>query len=278
MRWTHALLLVFAMSMPSTGVGAAGRASKPAAEKGRKAAKPPAPPSAPSAAPTKEKRKGYGDFAWGETRPTIETSLGKKRVTPRKDTAFVVLEVEVRALERSEALRIARKEKKSAKELRKLKAQKPEPARFGGLSYWIDLGRLDAQVVLHFLDDRLWGVDVSAPFDAGSRAQAAEVLDLLARKYGDPIAHRGDEREGAPVVDVFDAFDATLEAFQQPARAGRRGFLRLEYRARDLAGAARAYVDELRASRRDLELARNPPPPTREALDARRREAILKHL
>ncbi len=277
MKWTHALFLVSVMSMPSMGVGAAGRAPKPAAEKRRKAVKPPAAPPAP-APPAKEKSKGYGDFAWGDARRAIETSLGKKRFTPRNDTAFVVLEVEVRALERSEALRIARKEKKSARELRKLKAEKPEAARFGGLSYWVDLGRLDAQVVLHFLDDRLWGVDVSAPFDAGSRAQAAEVLDLLAKKYGDPIAHRGDEREGAPVVDVFDAFDATLEAFQQPARAGRRGFLRLEYRARDLSGAARAYVDELRASRRDLELVRNPPPPTREALDARRREAILKHL
>jgi hypothetical protein len=123
-----------------------------------------------------------------------------------------------------------------------------------------------------------WIAAIKRLIGKAPKEHAAEVLDLLSRRYGDPIARRGEDKPGAPVVDTFDAGAAALEAFQQPAREGRAGFLRLEYRARDLSEAAAAYVDELRKVRRDIELARNPPPPTPEALDEKRRNAILEHL
>ena len=237
-----------------------------------------APVAAPKPPPVAEPKKGYAGVPWGATSSDTRARMGPKRLKPRRDTAFVVLESEVQALERDEALRLARRDKKPAKAIKALKAKRPEPVRFSAQHTWVKLGRLDAQVMLHFLDDRLWGVDLSVPFGDATREDAAEVLDLLSRRYGDPVARRGEDKPGAPVVDTFDAGAAVLEAFQQPAREGRAGFLRLEYRARDLSGAAAAYVDELRKVRRDIELARNPPPPTPEALDEKRRNAILEHL
>jgi len=221
---------------------------------------------------------GYGPFEWGEHVRTVTKKLGKLRLAPRTDAEPVLLEARVLRAERDEKVRLARLKKKPAADIRRLSRAKPSRARLSAYAYWVELGPLDAKVVLHFLDERLTGAEVGVLFTASDREAAALVLDLLAEKYGAAKHRRGEEAANAPVVDVFEAPGTDIEAYQQPATAGQSGFLRLVYRGREQHERLDAYLGSLAERAAALEEARRPKGPSPEEREAARKAAIRQNL
>jgi hypothetical protein len=221
---------------------------------------------------------GYGPFEWGESLKSVGKKLGKVRLAPRTDVEVVLFEDKVLRAERDEKVRLARLKKKPAADIRRLSRAKPSKARLSAHFYWVELGPLDAKVVLQFLDERLTAAEVAVLFAANERAAAGEILDLLTEKYGPARSRRGADAPGAPVVDVFEAAGTDIEAYQQPAVGGQSGFLRLLYRGREQKDRVETYLKSLAERAAALEEARRPKGPTPEELEAARRAALLQHL
>jgi hypothetical protein len=221
---------------------------------------------------------GYGPFDWGEGLKSATKKLDGRKLTPRTDLETVIAEARLLRDERDEKVRLARLKKKPAAEIRRLQKAPPAKARLSAWYYWVELGNLDAKVVLHFLDERLTSAEVNVLFEAAQREAAAELLDLMQSKYGAPKEHRGAESPAAPVVDTFDAGDTEIEAYQQPAVNGRKGFLRLIYRSKDRRETITTYLGQLEERRKALDLARNPPGPTPEEREMHRKSALMQHL
>lgn len=221
---------------------------------------------------------GYGPFDWGDSLKSATKKLDGRKLTPRTDLETVLAESRLLRDERDEKVRLARLKKKPAAEIRRLQKAPPAKARLSAWYYWIELGNLDAKVVLHFLDERLTSAEVNVLFEAAQREAAAELLDLMQSKYGAPKEHRGAEAPGAPVVDTFDAGDTEIEAYQSPAVSGRTGFLRLIYRSKDRREAVSTYLAQFEERRKALDLARNPPGPSPEEREMHRKAALMQHL
>ena len=221
---------------------------------------------------------GYGAFDWGERLKSVTKKLDGRRFTPRTDLETVTLETRVLRGERDEKVRLARLKKKPASEVRRLQRVKPAKTRLSAGFYWLELGPLEAKVVLHFLDERLTSAEVNVLFEAHQRAAAAELLDLLQAKYGAPKAHRGADSPGAPAVDLFDGGDTDVEAYQQPVHDGRSGFLRLIYRSKERRDTVLTYLGDLEARWRALQEARHPPGPSAAERDTQRKADLMQHL
>lgn len=221
---------------------------------------------------------GYGPFDWGESLKSATKKLDGQKLTPRTDLDTVIFESRVLRDERDEKVRLARLKKKPAAEIRRLQKAPPAKARLSAWYYWVELGNLDAKVVLHFLDERLTSAEVNVLFEAPQREAAAELLDLMQSKYGPPKAHRGAESPTAPVVDTFDAGDTEIEAYQSPVVHGRSGFLRLIYRSKDRQETLSTYLTQLTERRKALEQSRNPPGPSPEEREMHRKAALMQHL
>jgi hypothetical protein len=221
---------------------------------------------------------GYGPFEWGESIRAATKKLGKIRLAPRPDAEDVLFEAKVLRAERDEKVRLARLKKKPAADIRRLSKAKPAKARLSAHFYWVELGPLDAKVVLHFLDERLTGAEVGVLFTAAERAAAGELLDLLAEKYGPAKVRRGADAPNAPVVDVFEAADTDIEAYQQPATGGQSGYLRLVYRGREQQARVDAYLKSLAERAAAIEEASRPKGPSPEEREAARRAALRQHL
>lgn len=221
---------------------------------------------------------GYGPFDWGEGLRSIGKKLDGRKLQARSDVDALMFEARVLRLERDEKVRQARLKKKPAADIRRLQKAKPAKARLSAYAYWVELGALDAKVLLHLLDERLTSAEVHVLFEPSQRAAAGELLDLMQSKYGAPKAHRGAATPDAPAVDVFDAGDTEIEAFQQPAVGSRAGFLRIMYRSKDRAEVVTHYLDDLAARLKAIELARNPPGPTAEERELHRKSALMQNL
>ena len=230
--------------------------------------------------PAAARAGGYGGFDWGQSQVSIAKALAKtgKALRPRGDVEAVQLEARVQAAEHEEKIRRAVEKKRPAADIRRLKKAKRPAPRLSAQFYWVELGPLDAKVLLHFLDLRLVAAEVDVPFAASQRPAVAELLDLLESKYGAPKEHRGAAAPEAPVVDLFDAGDTTVEAWQQPAARGRSGLLHLVYHARERREARDGYLEELRTRLEAVELARKPKGPTPEERESARKAALLQHL
>lgn len=221
---------------------------------------------------------GYGPFEWGESLRAVTKKLGKIRVAPRTDAEPVLFEAKVLRAERDEKVRLARLKKKPAADIRRLSRAKPSKARLSAHFYWVELGPLDAKVVLHFLDERLTGAEVGVLFAASDREAAGELLDLLAEKYGPAKRRRGADAPNAPIVDVFEAPGTDIEAYQQPATGGQSGFLRLVYHEREQKERVDAYLKSLAERAAALEEARRSKGPSPEEREAARKAALRQHL
>lgn len=221
---------------------------------------------------------GYGGLDWGESIRGAQKKLKEAAPRPRTDVEALALEARVLTDERDEKVRLAILKKRPRADIVRLRRAPPAKARLAALGYWVDLGPLDGKVILSFFDDRLYAAEVTVIVPSALRASAGELLDLLVEKYGPPREHRGEEKAGAPAVDVFVQGDTRIEAFQQPATAGRNGLVQLVYLAPERQKLADAYVEDLHARAEMIATARHPQGPTEEEREAARKAALLRHL
>ena len=221
---------------------------------------------------------GYGGVEWGETLRSALKKLKERQPRPRTDLEPIVFEDRVLREERDEKVRVAIQKKRSRADIARLRKLSLARARFAALYYWVDLGPLDGKVVLSFLDDKLTSAEVDVLYQPSERGAAAELLDLVEQKYGAPKEHRGDDKPGAPAVDIFEAENTRIEAYQQPAVAGRGGLLRLTYRNPERALEVDRFMDDLHNRLEQLEQARHTLGPTPEERDAARKAALMRHL
>ncbi len=219
---------------------------------------------------------GYGQFGWGTPEKEVRKKLKKHRLRASDSARHVEFEREaireVLEFEKREAKRAGRK---AWRAWRKRKHPKP---RLSATRHWVKLFGLPARVELRFVEGRLYGAVVRVLYSEAQKGAAAQMLDLLAEKYGEPTDEAAAP-DGSSSRLEFDAGDGTVKVYTKAASPKDRGILRIAYDSGNMGSAVDRYLEGVRGRLFQVQLEKSR---RRDAAEEKKREAkkaeLLKHL